>query len=484
MDGQIILAEAKRQLSLCERSHDACSSKFLDLPQRVIEVDHQPPRLRVTAKGECGRYTALSYCWGSQPQATTTSLNFESMQEGFTVSSLARSLQDAISVTRKLGIKYLWVDALCILQDSDSDKALYLDSMGSIYKHAAITITAESSDNALSGFLDFRTAHQGIRLPFLQADGKENYVQVVPAAYKPPTVQPLDRRAWAYQERVLSTRTLSFGRGVVSWKCKTTPSHPLVAGFPFAPRSPRLQVIHDSFDRNNFSDKLPSPERWRSRGLKENYQPANLWKTILDNYTTREISLQEDRLAALAGIAAELNDYRPDSYLAGFWEQSMERLLLWFPMTSSKRPHDPLTEGPSWSWASCEGGIVFEFIRELYFNITSCSVELFDDNSRFGRVKSGILTISAAVRTIRDPRHYQLTFDRHCDEQSVSVLGGMEISLLRLGHATVGWHSMGWMIIAIDGGHYKRLGTFRSSQNAPYDEHNWNAVERRVVTII
>jgi hypothetical protein len=115
MDGQIILEKAKRQLSLCERSHLDCSSTLQDLPQRVVEVDHLPPRLRVTARGERDRYTALSYCWGSQPQATTTSHNFKSMQKGFAASSLARTLPDAITITRKLGIKYLWVDALCIL---------------------------------------------------------------------------------------------------------------------------------------------------------------------------------------------------------------------------------------------------------------------------------------------------------------------------------------------------------------------------------
>jgi hypothetical protein len=483
MDGQIILEEAKRQLSLCERSHLDCSSALQDLPQRVVEVDHLPPRLRVTARGERDRYTALSYCWGSQPQATTTSNNFKSMQKGFAASSLARTLQDAITITRKLDIKYLWVDALCILQDSDSDKALYLDSMGSIYKHAVITITAESFDNALSGFLESKISHEGIRLPFLQTDDREGHVQVVPAAYKPPAIQPLDRRAWPYQERVLSTRTLSFGQGVISWKCQTKPSHPLVTGFPFAP--PRRK-IHYKYDGLDFSNKLPTRGGWCGSDYEKNHRQANLWKSILDNYTTREIKLHEDRLAALAGIAAQLNDYRARSYLAGFWEQSMEHLLFWVPMTSSKRLHDPLTQGPSWSWACCEGGIVFEFIRELYFNIISCTVELYDENSHFGRVKSGILTISAAVRTIRDlpRRHYHLTFDRQCDEESVSVLGGMEIFLLRLSHATVGWHSIGWIIIAVDGGHYKRLGTFRFSQNAPYDEHNWNAVEKSVVTII
>jgi hypothetical protein len=87
-------------------------------------------------------------------------------------------------------------------------------------------------------------------------------------------------------------------------------------------------------------------------------------------------------------------------------------------------------------------------------------------------VKSGILTISAAVRTVKDTRHYQLTFDRQCDKQWISVPEGNESSLLRLGYATVGWHSMGWMMIAVDGGRYKRIGTFRSSKNTPYDEHN------------
>jgi hypothetical protein len=134
---------------------------------------------------------------------------------------------------------------------------------------------------------------------------------VLPTAYRPPTVQPLNRRAWAYQERVLSTRTLSFGQGVVSWKCQTKPSHPLVTGFD----TPSQQNYIDKYD---FNDNLPSLVRWRAYHHKESYPQANIWKTILDNYTTREISLHEDRLAALGGIAAQLNDYRPDSYLAGF----------------------------------------------------------------------------------------------------------------------------------------------------------------------
>lgn len=112
---------ANQWISTCRESHLACQQQQLSrLPTRVIDVgsDHQQdcPRL-LECDGKADRYIALSHCWGSGRHFTTETTNLNERMKGMKWESLPKTFQDAISVTRKLGIRYLWIDSVCILQD-------------------------------------------------------------------------------------------------------------------------------------------------------------------------------------------------------------------------------------------------------------------------------------------------------------------------------------------------------------------------------
>jgi len=107
------------------------------------------------------KYATLSYCWGQTSQFKATKANIEDLYRGFRLDNLSQTVRDAVEVTRSLGLPYLWVDALCIIQDDEDDKSREIELMATIYKNAAVTIAALSASGTTEGFL--RVPRQGSR---------------------------------------------------------------------------------------------------------------------------------------------------------------------------------------------------------------------------------------------------------------------------------------------------------------------------------
>ena len=129
------------------------------LPKRLIDVGFNGDlaiRLYIPEKGERSKYIALSYCWGGPQSLTTTSETLKSRLQGISPTALPQSILDAIKVTRKLGFRFLWVDSLCILQDSAEDTLEEISAMGTIYQNSAVTIAAASAGKVGDGFLHER----------------------------------------------------------------------------------------------------------------------------------------------------------------------------------------------------------------------------------------------------------------------------------------------------------------------------------------
>lgn len=110
-------------LKECDTNHEDCITKNAKLPHRVLDVGCSTESrlfLHVSSE-EVGRYVALSYCWGKSHPPKTTQDNLAQHLEDISVDKLPRSFQDAVTVTRNIGVQYLWIDSLCIVQDQDSD---------------------------------------------------------------------------------------------------------------------------------------------------------------------------------------------------------------------------------------------------------------------------------------------------------------------------------------------------------------------------
>lgn len=143
-------AITKEWLEFCQEHHPLCRpahSAFL--PTRLVFVGEMPSMSKICASsdipaGTSIKYTTLSHCWGEPKFLTLTSLNLDSMMECLPTELLTPVFRDAIDLTRSLGIEYIWIDSLCIVQDSHKDWTYQSEMMGEVYKHSWLNIAATS----------------------------------------------------------------------------------------------------------------------------------------------------------------------------------------------------------------------------------------------------------------------------------------------------------------------------------------------------
>ncbi|KAK0502566.1 heterokaryon incompatibility protein-domain-containing protein [Armillaria luteobubalina] len=343
----------KKRIDECSR-HDRCPQprhQGVHLPTRVIDcADEGQPRLFVGLGAE-GNYVALSYVWGENQPNCTKSSNLDSYTEAIPLDNIPKTILDAITVTRKLGLRFLWVDALCILQDSREDKAREIAQMQRIFHDAYVTVIAACARKVSDGFLHDRRATiagwDGTLLPFRCPDGGIGTMQLQSLRIAPK--EPVDERAWCLEERALSPRRLIYATHTLLYECQT--SHDNING------APSFIELCDAEDIPRLPDNV-----FLQLGTVDldNRTSLKAWCDILETYTLRALTKPRDRLVALSGIVEQFHRVWPQSrYLAGLWEHQLPATLLWFTRGKVERRH---REGhryraPSWSWASMDGGI-------------------------------------------------------------------------------------------------------------------------------
>ncbi|KAK4444816.1 heterokaryon incompatibility protein-domain-containing protein, partial [Podospora aff. communis PSN243] len=313
------------------------------LPTRVIDVDPSLPNPRLVTKHEerddWEPYTALSYCWGKS-QATMTMPDNLSRHttDGFQFSALPRAIQDAITVARGLSIRYLWVDALCILQGSSpeatADWLAESSMMSDIYGGATLVIIAGDSQDCNMPFLYQRelvTTSRPSRDGVLDREIPSAHRTTVPKGYVDLKANTWPTRAWTLQESALSRRALIYTKDQVYWRC----AFGLVGYDAYLHVLPRI-------------DSLPPVVHER-----------DYWPSVVTEYSTRFMTNPADKLPALAGLArlhCESNDV---TYAAGLCLDTFHSGLLWRTEYSEKRhPSRPSHwRAPSWSWVSIDGPV-------------------------------------------------------------------------------------------------------------------------------
>jgi hypothetical protein len=232
----------------CAESHSYCAVKNnVLLPKRVISVGHDPSFADVhllETQGQRGDYLALSHCWGSAVPLTLLSKTLPTLKRRIPWCNLSRTFQDAIIITRKLGFHYIWVDSLCIVQDSEADWKEESAKMGDIYQQAFLVISASRSKDGTKGCFATRVPSYTISgqdmtgRPFKMYARQiidhsahcwgvsEGVFYAMDAGRANPFKEysnwmlehcPLFTRAWCYQERLLAQRTLHFEEREVVW---------------------------------------------------------------------------------------------------------------------------------------------------------------------------------------------------------------------------------------------------------------------------
>ncbi|KAI0973443.1 heterokaryon incompatibility protein-domain-containing protein [Xylaria arbuscula] len=152
---------ARRWLNACQDDHTGCLKDYTpDLPTRVIDigVENRGQSLRpVTARGQSGSYVALSHCWGGQVYPLLLIGNIDRFEHAIEFQDLPLTFQDVVSITRELNIPYLWIDSLCIIQNSKADWEQESKKMGLYYGNSTITIYASSAESSTSGIFQRHT---------------------------------------------------------------------------------------------------------------------------------------------------------------------------------------------------------------------------------------------------------------------------------------------------------------------------------------
>jgi hypothetical protein len=206
---------ASKWLEACLKSHTDCEQEDAyakPMPTRVIDVGPSDgstsPFLCVT-NAKPGSWVTLSHCWGGLDPLKTTLETLKSHQSSLPLGKFPPLFRDAVLITRRLNYRYLWIDSLCIIQDSPSDWESESSSMGYIYKHAIFTIAAETSSSSSSPILS--PSRASVTYP-VKVSCHDKELRGSAILYRPrfDVKGPLSRRAWVLQEDVLSTRVLRF----------------------------------------------------------------------------------------------------------------------------------------------------------------------------------------------------------------------------------------------------------------------------------
>ena len=214
------MVKVRHWINECISSHSRCRSAGDSvLPARVLDIglnDASSITLR-ESKGETGRYICLSYCWGGSEFTMTTPDTIESHRRGINLQDLPQIFQDSIKIARALGIQYLWIDALCIIQHEEdhADWKRECGCMADIFRNAYLTVAATSANSPTGGC--FTPAADGITIGPVIMRRISHFP--LPASAKMSVNFPLLSRAWAYQERMLAPRVVHFGRHEMLWDC-------------------------------------------------------------------------------------------------------------------------------------------------------------------------------------------------------------------------------------------------------------------------
>ncbi|PYH66923.1 HET domain-containing protein [Aspergillus vadensis CBS 113365] len=381
----------ERWLNRCLQGHPTCDDQHDEanfIPSRLLELqtDRFDKFFRLVERQQVQpgeRYITLSHCWGSTPTNPNLILlkdTFRKLKEYQPLSVLPRTFKDAFVIIERLKIRYIWIDRLCILQDSPEDWQSESAAMGQIYKKAFLGISALGASNDADDCFFSRDSAQVVpSVVNIRVDDSSDlkafrFRSEKGWAWKVTFErEPLPKRGWTLQERLLCPRVLHFGRKQVFWECRECTCCEI---------QPNNVYEYDGYNNDKNDNNGESLDK--SSLLSPVVQHNQLWKQLLDApkiryigdprdqiyvdwcaitmvFTACQLTVPSDKLVAISGLAKDVQrrlkdlGYDEDVYLAGFWRQNLPGCLTWKVLEPGRRP--PSYRAPSWSWASVDGAV-------------------------------------------------------------------------------------------------------------------------------
>ncbi|CVL09042.1 uncharacterized protein FPRN_14576 [Fusarium proliferatum] len=327
--------------------------------------------------------------------------NFKDMKKSINANSLPVVFQQAIWIVRMLRIEYIWIDSLCIIQDSQSDWELESLQMCDYYENSFLTISTATSPNSTIPFLGPRDTRWWPAKPNLTngSSSEDVYAQRITSEQEEEGM--LFTRAWTWQEAAMSSRTIYFTPSELIWECS---EHVVPQRYiPDLEASERLgfskvlsllrfslnpDMVHN-IDRSvgdgcadisgsensmgippsgfnsansSYASALSRTDRPNSIGSDANIMKYvwDMWNDLVTSYSRRHLTFVTDKLLALSGVASRVHKITKSRYIAGIWEDNLGIGLCW--ARASTGHHDLPTlateyVAPSWSWASIHGAV-------------------------------------------------------------------------------------------------------------------------------
>ncbi|WAO90311.1 HET domain-containing protein [Fusarium falciforme] len=487
--------------------HQHCQSvtarKPDHLPTRLIDVGtclEDPVRLLVTSEdipkaAEPPKYLTLSYCWGqSNNPAKTTSQNFGKRRENIDTEDLPQTIQDAIRLTRAMKIRYLWVDALCIIQNLE-DFYLEATKMESYYAGGYCLISATGFSDSSEGLFPDRKIgnyHTKTCTFGYSSRHKSYYLLKNPSnnlLWEACRHQPVQERAWCLQERLLSKRILHITAEAVFWQCpsicKTSEFYQNSESWPSEIEIER-KIAHMADDwglsPRDCLRKIEQVKREKNvekarKDLSGNYsapliigchkilnQPSTTdmwlaWTRLIQNYLFMELSYEDDRLTAIQGLGHRLAELHEDKYFGGIFLSHLAHGLLW---RGKKRPQGRRsTSCPTWSWVvakpiefiSLERSLVSNIEDDAIFPLSTSMIPMMGQETRSLYLRVPLVPMakftlqgSPALKTSAIWVYRDVEFTLCFDEENLVPCDLRHVKVILLGY-TQGCESLAGLVV-------------------------------------
>lgn len=360
-------------LQKCTSEHPKekrCSEESTVLPTRVLDIGSHGDIIKlVDGNHQTGKYASLSYCvshhsnklkhiwrlreytnmqWGKSPPYLTSRDNMNARRAGIDIRETPQTFIDAVTIARRLGLRYLWIDSLCICQDDANDWARESSRMVDVYSNAHIVIAANRSADCNGGIFHSRAERPSTVFKLPGGEDDVHVMLLFPSdqdmAFQTEFLnEPLTKRGWALQERVLGKRVVHYNDRQIYFECDQ--------GI-FAEDGSHQEQRHC-----RLNDRLsPSRESPTSSESFPDYEAdLRLWYALVWAYGRRRLSRPTDRMPAISGLARLFHKRFGGQYVAGLWSKAMIEGLAWQGLGERAPACRDQYIGPSWSWTSYAG---------------------------------------------------------------------------------------------------------------------------------
>ncbi|KAI1443507.1 heterokaryon incompatibility protein-domain-containing protein [Annulohypoxylon stygium] len=359
----------------CKSTHQRCADRRNNLgwyPTRLLDI--QSSSALVSSKEESFKivdgsdipsgldYVSLSHRWGSSKMPRLTVANMPRYRGGVLISELPTTFRDAITITRRLGVRYLWIDSLCIIQEGDDGHDWVREGslMAQVYSNCLMNVSADWGSGEDGLFFSrnprsFRKFELELRITVgeqkrnrkrLRTTDHAMYTHVPIYNLEEIEISPLAGRGWVFQERILSPIVLHFGSKEVVWECcQKLVSENLPQGLP------NISLDHMSLLESATLKRLdPSGDPYWTQLLSQAFRslpasstvddaPYLLWWFLMARYCRCALTYTSDRLVAISGIARYIKNIIKDQYIAGMWRKYLTIEMGWSARSPTSGRH-------------------------------------------------------------------------------------------------------------------------------------------------